>query len=62
MFDTLNLLTLILAPFFAYVAGAMMFFVYELLHRNSAQPIYREKQLNSLITTHCPNKGRELLV
>ncbi|MFT4938683.1 MAG: hypothetical protein ACI88A_001712 [Paraglaciecola sp.] len=38
MFDTLNLLVLLLAPVFAYTAGAMMFFVYELLHKNNAQP------------------------
>jgi hypothetical protein len=38
MFDTLNLLALILAPVIAYTAGAIMFFVYELLHKNNAQP------------------------
>jgi hypothetical protein len=38
MFDTLNLLILLLAPVLAYTAGAMMFFVYELMHNNTAQP------------------------
>jgi hypothetical protein len=42
MFDTLSLLILVLAPVVAYTAGAMMFFVYELLHKDSAQPLYSE--------------------
>jgi hypothetical protein len=42
MFDTFNLLVLLLAPVFTYTAGAMMFFVYELIHKNTARPIYNE--------------------
>jgi len=38
MFDLFNLLILLLAPVLAYAAGAMMFFVYELIHKNNAQP------------------------
>jgi hypothetical protein len=39
MFDTVSLVILLLAPVLAYVAGAMMFFVYELIHKNNARPI-----------------------
>jgi len=43
MFDTLNLLVLTLAPVFAYTTGAMMFFVYELLHKKGSPSLFYRK-------------------
>ncbi|MFQ3221427.1 MAG: hypothetical protein ACI96W_003815 [Paraglaciecola sp.] len=38
MFDTVNLLMLLLAPVIAYMTGAMLFFGYGWLHKNTARP------------------------
>jgi hypothetical protein len=58
MFDSLNLLVLLLAPVLAYATGAMMFFVYELIHKNNAQPFLIA---NRALLTFCLRDENELL-